>query len=275
MTISRSESHSPASDVILESNDGVKFYAHKCILAAASPFFEHMFALPQPLTKLSSNEDHPVIPVSELSSNIGALLQFIYPEPDPELESLDDLDDLLASSSKYDFMGVIAALRKELVSPRFLEENPLRVYAIATRFDLEYEAKIASRHTLSCNVLDCPLSEDLKFISAHAYHRLLVLHRTRAEAAQRLLKIKDDVKCMQCTSMYYGNFVPPKWWKVFERCAREELAQRPTTDVIFSLPFLARVSQECECTRCSGSILDNHEFLSDLKQRIDGLPSTI
>ncbi|KIM63692.1 hypothetical protein SCLCIDRAFT_116843 [Scleroderma citrinum Foug A] len=275
MTVSRTETHSQASDIVLESSDGVKFCAHKCILAAASPFFEHMFALPQPHTKLPPDEDHPVIPVSERSSIIGALLQFIYPEPDPEVQHLDELDEFLTSAVKYDFMGVIAALRKELVSPRFLEENPLRVYAIATRFDLEYEAKIASRHTLSCNVLDCPLSDDLKFISAYAYHRLLVLHRTRADAAQRLLKIRDDVKCIQCASTYYGNFVPPKWWKVFERYAKEELARRPTTDVIFSLPFLARVARECECIRCSGSILDNHEFFADLKQRIDGLPSTI
>ncbi|KAG6333349.1 hypothetical protein ID866_5740 [Astraeus odoratus] len=275
MTVSHTEVYAQATDVVLESGDGVKFCAHKCILAAASPFFEHMFSLPQPLTNLPGEKDHPVIPVSERSLIIGALLQFIYPEPDPEVGDLDDVDDLLASAAKYDFVGVVAALRKELVAPRFLKENPLRVYAIASRFELDYEAKLASRHTLSCNILDCPLSEDLKFISAYAYHRLLVLHRTRAEATQRLLKIHDDVKCIQCSSPYYGNFVPPKWWKVFERHAKEELAQRPTTDVIFSLPFLARVAQECVCFRCPGSMLDNHEFFADLKRRIDELPCTV
>ncbi|KAI5987782.1 hypothetical protein EDC04DRAFT_1472907 [Pisolithus marmoratus] len=271
MTAAHTEIYSRATDIVLESCDGVKFCAHKSILAAASAFFEQMFTLPQP----PGEKDHPVISLSEHSVILGALLQFIYPEPDPEIETLDELNSLLASAVKYEFIRAIAALRKELVSPRFLAENPLRVYASASRFELEDEARIASGHTLCRQILDCPLSEDLKFISAYAYHRLLVLHRTRADAAQRLLKISDDVKCAQCSGLYYGNFVPPKWWKVFERYAREELAIRPTTEVIFSLPFLARVARECECVRCSGSMLDNHDFFTDLKRRIDELPSTV
>lgn len=271
MTVAHTEIYSRATDIVLESCDGVKFYAHKSILAEASPFFEHMFTLPQP----PGEKDRPVIPLSEHSATLGALLQFIHPEPDPEIETLDQLSSLLASAIKYDFVGAIATLRKELVSPKFLAESPLRVYASASRFELDDEAKIASKHTLSCQILDCPLSEDLKFISAYAYHRLLVLHRTRAEAAQRLLEISDNVKCIQCSSLYYGNFVPPKWWKVFQRCAKEELAIRPTTEVIFGLPFLAQVARESGCVRCSGSILDNHDFFANLKRRIDELPSTV
>ena len=269
----RDSYYSEDADVFLESADGVKFCVHRCILAAASPFFEHMFALPQPSPH--SKEHRPVIPVSENSSIISALLQFIYPEPDPAVTSLDELVALLATSVKYDFLGPIAALRKELLSPRFLEESSTRVYAVASRFDFEYEAQVASRRTLSCNILDCPLSDDLKHISAHAYHRLLVLHRSRAEAAQALLKIPQDVKCMQCSGPFYGAFVPPKWWKEFEKLAREELSVRPTIDVIFSMPFLARVAQESGCIRCAGSILDAHAFLADLKKQIDDLPSTI
>lgn len=275
MTVSHPEVYAQATDIVLESSDGVKFCAHKCILGSASSFFEHMFSLPQPLSDAPPEKDGPVIPVSESSPTLSALLQFIYPEPDPIVESLDELVNLLATATKYDFMGVIASLRKELVSPRFMGDSPLRVYAIASRFELEPEAKIASRHTLTCVILDCPLSEELKYITAHAYHRLLVLHRTRAEAAQKLLKIDDEVKCLQCSSLYYGNFLPPKWWKVFERFAKEELGKRPTTDVIFGLPFLARVARESGCMRCGASILDNHAFLADLKRQIDEVPSTI
>jgi len=273
MTVCDRDSYSEDADVFLESVDGVKFHVHRCILAAASPFFEHMFALPQPPSH--SKENRPVIPVTEHSSIISALLQFIYPEPDPAVTSLDELVTLLATSAKYDFLGPMAALRKELLSPHFLEANPTRVYAIASRFDFECEAQVASRHTLSCNILDCPLSDDLRHISAHAYHRLLVLHRTRAEAARELLKIPQDIKCIQCSGPFYGAFVPPKWWKEFEKLAKEELSVRPTTDVIFSLPFLSRVAQESGCIRCAGSILDAHAFLMDLKKQIDDLPSTI
>ncbi|KAF8138324.1 hypothetical protein EV363DRAFT_1445208 [Boletus edulis] len=262
MTVLDRDSYSGDTDVFLESADGVKFCIHRCILAVASPFFEHMFSLPQPPP--DSKEHIPVIPVSEHSSTISPLLQFIYPEPDPVITSLDELVTLLATSVKYDFLGPIAALRKELLSPRFLNESPARVYAIASRFDFEYEAQVASRHTLSCNILDCPLSDDLKHISAYAY-----------PSTSALLKTPQDVKCMQCSGPFYGAFVPPKWWKEFEKLAKEELSVRPTTDVIFSMPFLARAAQESGCIRCAGSILDAHAFLADLKKQIEDLPSTI
>ena len=273
MTVFDRDLHSEDADVVLESADGVKFCVHRCILSAASPFFEHMFALPQPPP--DTKEHRPLVPMSEHSSIISALLQFIYPEPDPAVTSLDELVALLTTSVKYDFLGPITALRKELISPRFLDEIPTRVYAIASRFDFEYEAGVASQRTLSCNILDCPLSDDLKYISAHAYHRLLVLHRTRAEAAQALLTMPQDIKCMQCSGPFYGAFVHPNWWKEFKKLAKEELSVRPTTDVIFSMAFLARVARESGCIRCAGSILDAHAFLANLKKEIDNLPSTI
>ncbi|KAH7887485.1 hypothetical protein F5I97DRAFT_836996 [Phlebopus sp. FC_14] len=275
MTASHCQPHADDADAVLESSDQVKFCVHRCILSAASPFFEHMFSLPQPPSESRGENCRPVIPVSECSSTLSAVLQFVYPEPDPVVTSLDELSTLLSTAVKYDLLGVVAALRKELVASKFLEDCPLRVYAIASRFELEHEAQIASRHTLSLNILDCPLCDDLKFISAHAYHRLLVLHKTRAEAAQGLLSVSRDVKCMQCSGPYYGAFVPPKWWKEFEKLAKEELALRPTSQAIFSMPFLARAASASGCLRCASSILDAHEFLAGLKKQIDDLPSTI
>jgi hypothetical protein len=263
------------SDIILLSNDDVKFCVHRCILAAASPFFEHMFTLPQPPADLGNEERRPVISVSEPGSTMQRLLHFVYPVPHPTISSLDELVTILGVAVKYEFLGVISSLRKQLVCPAFLRDDPTRVFAIASRHDFECEAQVASRHTLSINIIDCPLSDDLRFITAHSYHRLLVLHKTRSADAQALLKIPEDVKCLQCSGPYYGAFVPPKWWKEFDRMARAELETRPNTDVIFSLPFLARAAESSGCARCASSILDSHQFLSDLKRRIDDLPSTI
>lgn len=53
-----------------------------------------------------------------------------------------------------------------------------------------------------------------------------------------------------------------------------ELASRPTTDVIFDISFLARASV-AGCPRCPASLLESAEFLTELKQKIDALPSTI
>jgi hypothetical protein len=125
------------------------------------------------------------------------------------------------------------------------------------------------------NILDCPLSEDLKHITAYSYHRLLDLHRHRRRSAQELLKITENVKCMQCNGSSHTVFAAPKWWHEFEKKAREELAVRPTTDVIFEMGFLSRIASAVGCPRCPGSVLDSHLFLEDLKRSIDDLPATI
>ncbi|OAX36942.1 hypothetical protein K503DRAFT_850657 [Rhizopogon vinicolor AM-OR11-026] len=263
------------SDVLLLSSDNVKFSVHRCILAAASPFFQDMFALPQPPARPVNEEWRPVIPVAEPASTMHALLRFVYPVPHSIISSLDELVTILGAAVKYDFLGAISSLRKQLISPAFLSDDPARVFAIASRYDFEDEAQVASQHTLSIAILDSPLSDDLRFITAHSYHRLLVLHKKRSENAQALLKIPEDVKCLQCAGPYYGAFVPPKWWKEFERMAREELAVRPTTDIIFGMTFLGRAAKASGCGRCAESILECHEFLLDLKRQIDDLPSTI
>ncbi|KAG5642529.1 hypothetical protein DXG03_002602 [Asterophora parasitica] len=230
-----------------------------------------MFSLPQSPTEPLL----PVIPVSETHKTLGALLGFIYPMPDPPLNSLDELVPVLGAAIKYDITGVIETLRKRLVSSLFVTVEPTRVYAIACRFDLEEEARIASKYTLNVNVLDAPLSEDLKFITAYSYHRLLDLHRRRVRAAIEMLKLPQDVKCMQCNGSSFSVYATPKWWYEFEKKAREELSVRPTTDVIFGMEFLAHVSMAAGCQRCAESILEAWRFLGDLKKKIDELPATI
>ncbi|KAH9833768.1 uncharacterized protein C8Q71DRAFT_798084 [Rhodofomes roseus] len=263
------------ADVILRSAApyATEFRVHKSLLSAASPFFKHMFALPQAPHSVAGPEV-PVIDVSEPKSTLETLLRYVYPMSRPSIDTLDELTPVLEAAMKYDIISVIDILRKRLVSPDFARATPTRVYAIACRFDLEEEAKEASRYTLNVNVLDCPLHDDLKHITAYAYHRLLDLHRKRAKAAQELLQLSEDVKCMQCNGARYHAFLPPKWWTDFHERAKQELAVRPTADVVFSMPFLAQ-SAQAGCERCAGSILDAHSFLDQLRKNIDNLPSTI
>lgn len=265
----------PDADLILRADgaDASEFRVHCCVLAISSPFFRQMFTLPQPLSP-QANTDVPVIDLAENTKTVDILLRFIYPIPDPHITTLDELALVLAAAYKYDMAVVIDSLRRQLVELRFVKEYPTRVYAIAARFDLEEEAKIASRYTLGINVLDCPLHDDLKHITAYSYHRLLDLHRRRAEAAMALLQLQDNVKCMKCNGTQFHAFNPPRWWLDFEERAKEELRVRPTTDVVFTMSFIAR-SAQAGCERCAGSILDAHIFLENLKKSIDDLPSTI
>jgi hypothetical protein len=268
------------ADVLIVSHpEAAEFRVHRCILAAASPVFRDMLTLPQPHSPSPANNcDHlAVIPVFESRKTLDTLLRFVYPTPDPVITTLDELSSLIGAAVKYDFTAVMIALSTLLVSSRFIESTPTRVYAIACRYDLEEAAKLASRYTLSVDVLDrgCP-PEDLQNITALSYHRLLEFHRARAQAAQNLLKVNSDIKkCVQCNGSSFGVFLPPKWWKEFELRAKEELRIRPTTDIIFQIGFLAEASSAAGCLRCSESLLQSHQFLQDMKKKIDELPATI
>jgi len=266
---------SPDADITLRSDDArpTDFRVHRCILRAGSPFFRTMFSLPQP--ECDSDERSPVLDVAESATVLDPLLRFLYPVPDPEVPTLDMLVLVMVAASKYDMAAVMDRLRVLLVSPAFLETAPVRVFAIASRFDLEEEAKLASKHTLRVQVLDAPLCEDLRHISAYSYHRLLDLHRRRGDAAREALCGPDGLRCAQCNGSQYNAIAPPKWWGEFARRAGEELRNRPTSDVIFSLKFLMQCAHASGCTRCPGSILESYIFLDKLKAKIDALPSTI
>ena len=260
------------ADIVLKTTDGVsvdEFRVHTCILAAASPFFRDMFTLPQ------GEKIIAVIPVSESSAVMDKLLRFVYPIPDPVITSFEELALVLEAAIKYDFTIVVNALRKHLISPHFLQISPIRVYALACRYDLDEEAKIASRYTLGIHLFGEPPMEDLKYITGYSYHRLLNFHRQRSKAAQNLFQVPMAIKCMQCNGSVYTLHGSPKWWFEFEKAAKAELAMRPTTDVIFGMEFLFNAAKAADCNRCPESILDSWEFLRDLKESIDDLRATL
>ena len=196
-TTSRSKLHQIAfdaadCDVVLRTVDDERLRVHRRILQEASPFFSDLFSLPQPPS--DNNEDPPIIDVEENAGLMKTLLSLVYPGPEPEIDTLDELSALLVAAMKYQLIRAVDALRRLLITPEFVEKHPTRVYAIACRHDLDEEARVASKYTLNINVLDCPLTDDLKYISAFAYHRLLDLHRKRGQAAQALLVCEEDVK---------------------------------------------------------------------------------
>ncbi|KAH6912455.1 hypothetical protein BKA70DRAFT_1422017 [Coprinopsis sp. MPI-PUGE-AT-0042] len=205
------------ADVILLSGgmeDPTEFKVHRNILAVASLFFRDMFSLPQD----PAFEKVQTVPMPESRQTLETLLCFVYPLPDPILSTLEEVKDMLAVTTKYEFDSVTNSLRHILLSPTFLHISPVRVYAIACRFELDEEAKIASRYTLGVNLLDVSLgsgdgdpegvSEDLKWITAFHYHQLMVLHKRRAAEAIRFLHevaAKDEIKCVQCNGSSFHH----------------------------------------------------------------------
>jgi len=185
---------------------------------------------------------------------------------------------VLAACLRYQMTSACIILRQQLISTSNLLREPLRVFAIACRFGLVAEAREASRATLQIDIMNAPLCEDMRYVSAYDFHRLLVFQRQRAEAARSLLSRRSRncrIRCSQCSRGSSGRYsTAPRWWYEFERRANEELTRRPLTDIIFSMRFLSDCAK-AGCASCGTSLLDSHAFLETLKAEIDRLPDAL
>lgn len=267
-------SPSPVPRRTADASQMTEFRVHRFVLSAASTVFSGMFDVPQPTeTKESSL---PVIPLSEPAHILHLFLQHLYPIPKPPIHDLSTLSRILEPAVKYDAECVIERLREILVSPRFLETEPMRVYAIACRWEFEEEAKIASTHTLSLCIPDIALFPDLKSMNAYDHHRLLTFHKTRAQSAMVLVDGEPMVGNRTCQNP--ANF----FYEEYRKKAKEELQRRPTTKVISSVDFILEIMSNgsntfCNCSQptCQRNANSYRTFVAVLCTKINALPSTV
>jgi hypothetical protein len=272
-------------DIVLQSSDFVLFGVHQCILSFSSAVFHEMFLLPSPAPPAFSpasvtntkSRRQPIL-VSESAMVLDAVLQLLYPMPPPVFDDLSQLVPVLAACIKYELSAACRVVRQSLLSTTFLLREPVRVFAIACRFGLREEASEASRATLRVNLLEMPPCDELRYVSAYDYHRLLALYQTRGQSACGLLSSRSrncPLSCSGCSPTGAGRYdYPPRWWMEFERRAKEELRRRPLTDVIFSMRFLADCAK-AGCASCGTSILESFVFMESLKTEIDALPDAL
>lgn len=179
----------PNSDIILQTSDNVHFRVYKLILSLASPFFKHMFTLPQPMSVDSKpSQSGDVIPVSEDSKTLEKVLLFCYPGSDPTFDALSDVQYVLAAMLKYDMREAA----KTHVA-RFVEGEPLRVFAIACRYRWVDVAGLAAKELLKHPLIGAYV-EELEFIPAGVYHRFLQYHST---CGNRAASVTSDLTWLQ------------------------------------------------------------------------------
>lgn len=172
------------ADVILRSSDStpMDFRVFKSLLSLASPFFEGMFTLPQPTPEGEGKETGPikdgipVVPVTEDSKTLQWLLELCYPisirnrELTP-INTLEDVQSVMDAARKYEMEGVKQHMRQVLMGSVFVEKEALRVFAIACRYGLKNDARLAAIYTLLQPDL-VPSVKELEYISGATYHRL-------------------------------------------------------------------------------------------------------
>ena len=145
----------PKADIILRSSDNIDFRVFRLFLSLASPFFETLFDIPQPADENENQEVRDglaVVPVTEDSKTLDALLRFCYPctlADDPKLEVLQDAMEVLEAARKYSLDVIEKKARQAMASPKILEAEPLRCFAVAHRGRLREETLLAAKYTLS------------------------------------------------------------------------------------------------------------------------------
>ena len=188
----------PDADIILRaplqlgSGEFKDFHTHKIILSVASTVFHDMFSIPQPPQPAGSDTVLPAVQVAETAGVFETFLRLIYPIEPPVVDSLQLVDDLFRLTEKYMANGVHAKLRHIFPSPSFLRDDPIWVYAIACRANLNEEAELAIRHTFQIDLVQYIPHKHLQMMTAEAYNRLLISHAARR---RKLVSALDRAEC--------------------------------------------------------------------------------
>lgn len=170
------------ADFIIRTRDGVDFHIYKAILSIASPFLREMFSLT--LESGASASNIPFVEVEEASSTWDQLLRFFYPTGQPpSMDNLKIVGPLLAASTKYMMADTKMRIVHALLSHPALENEPMRMYAIAAHHNLHDLMRAAAKASLNCPILQYPFCAELKRVTAASLCRLQEYHVACGTAA--------------------------------------------------------------------------------------------
>ena len=259
----------PDADAVLRSSDGKDLRVHRIILSLASPVFQGMFSLPQ---STESPSQIPTIDIPKSSDILRPFLQYIYPRSPPKIKDISMWAALYTTADKY-CAGVVMGPLRDMLIPRFLEIAPLRIYALASRWGFEEEAKIASARTLTINIFKDKYfpREDAELMGGVACQQLYFLHSNRREAAQALITnhplLSTGKPTCECPLPSYTCFVPAL-------CRR--VATRPwlTAEELYEEVATSDHPNPC-CRYCHNGFKNMHVYFTSLLKGLSELPQTI
>jgi hypothetical protein len=256
----------PFADAILRSSDGADFYVIRGILFLLSPVFKR-------LPEVESTLALPVVELQENSAALDMALRFVYPGTEPIFASLDDLRDTIEIViAKYDMQCEVPKAKRHLQG--FCSSHPLGVYGIASRYRWKEVALAAAKETLKhpLRTMVGPAPEDVKEMSAVAYHNLLHYHYLCGEAAQRTVQDLTwvtgrpfrhhgwHIPATSQTTLILGanpSYKVPTWFSEFLTAMGAVLVITPDVDIRYSPIFYAALGN----TRCPSICAISDEFL--------------
>ena len=172
-------------------------------------------------------------------------------------------------ADKYDADVVIETLRNVLI-PRFLETSPLRVYALASRWGFEEEAKIASRRTLTIDLLKDFPREDAELMDGVACQKLYHLHASRQAAGRAFIAnhpLPERNRYCHCSQQNYAGLVQ-------SLCQRVGTIPWLTAEGMYE--DIAKWDHPTACgNACHNSVRNVSAYFSSLLKGVSELPQTI
>lgn len=261
------------ADIIIRSSDLVDLRVHKLILSLGSPVFDTMFNLPQPSDAPTAQSALPIIAVSEGSRTMAKFLKLFYPAAEIDVDNLTDVGDMLELSTKYDVEGGGRKRAcKLLLSPVFLKNEPSRVFAIAHKYQLEQEVKLAASYTLRHPRFGTQYCTELEHLPAAAYYQLAE-YNSRCRDAVACVTAPPDLlwipsedfvwftcTCGRCqpgevtVRILNGakSTQPRKWWLDYMRDVAAALENTPCFDAIaISDKVDIALQKALDCSYCA------------------------
>ncbi|KAF8555641.1 hypothetical protein OG21DRAFT_1476426 [Imleria badia] len=294
------------ADIILRSSDNIDFRVFKLFLSLASPFFETLFEIPQPDDETVEQEVKDglaVIPVTEDSRTLDALLRFCYPctlADDPNIEVLKDAMDVMEAARKYSLDAIETKARKAIVNPKILQVEPLRCFVIAHRGRLREEALLAAKSTLTHPLIPSWFQE-IEFLTATDFLSLLTYHKKCGDAVYALRLDLSWITshygsvqgCPFLTGVYsYGCGCPRtgktgqrytlfnthvEWWEEFMEETFLGLQDKPCKETVqASVEKTVQTVRARNCQACSPRIAEGmRDFLDFFTGKIEETVSQI
>lgn len=273
------------ADIILCSRDNVFFRIHSLILTLTSGWFSTLLSLPRSPPSYKQSSSPPpspppeVIHMVESAKVIAGLLKMAGGREIPPLDTFGYLEDLLHAAEKYDMPGALSILRLALVSTKFLDAHPVRVYAIACQWGWIEEAKLASTKTLGIDLLGHDVIKDLNIVESPHLTALMLLHRRRRDVLRAGLDSHTS---------FYANNVPGRCshcqkeiahvrWMHLKHVWSNAIEQHPgdiASGAVLQGPELHELLGTI-CQHCQRKLYNPEGTIAKLKQLLERLPTTV
>ncbi|KAF5359938.1 hypothetical protein D9758_013971 [Tetrapyrgos nigripes] len=234
--VSRKFGPETGGDVVFRSSDNVSFHVHQKHLEVYAEGF--------PLAKHTTPSQNEIIPLSEKSSTLEHLFQFMLPQRPPELDGLDFEQLMALANASEKYVVYSAQSTCALYMRDFLTSHPEQILKYAATY--HHNSVI---YTLAPQLVMKPLTELANLLP----HDVFVPWSIYRSNFHGLLSALGDACAISSTHPQQHKFQEVRWLRKIQQ-VKDEIKKDPTKLSQFrTLIYQADLAGEkvCECHCCN------------------------